>query len=139
QIHDWDGGTVLAHDGDTVGQCAYLRCVPAAGVAVALLANTGSAAPLYRSIVGEVLRDLAGVRMPPPAAPPREPVPVADTRRYTGRAWGWCAGPWPGSGGRRQRRPRGSRGGGPTPAATPAGTGTRCSTTACPMRTATCG
>ncbi|HEY8453861.1 MAG TPA: serine hydrolase domain-containing protein [Natronosporangium sp.] len=85
QIHHWDGGTVLAHDGDTVGQCAYLRCVPAAGVAVALLANTGSAVPLYRSIVGRVLRDLAGVRMPPPVAPPGEPVPVADTRRYTGR------------------------------------------------------
>lgn len=65
--------------------CAYLRCVPAAGVAVALLANTGSAVPLYRSIVGQVLRDLAGVRMPPPVVPGREPVPVPGTSRYTGR------------------------------------------------------
>lgn len=52
EIFDWDGGTVIGHDGGTVGQSAFLRVVPAAGVAVALLTNGGDPLPIYREIVG---------------------------------------------------------------------------------------
>ena len=85
QLYDWDGGTVVGHDGDVPGFAAYLRVAPAAGVAVALLTNGGSSLPVYRSIVGRVLEELAGVRMPPTAVPPPAPGPVADPHRYTGR------------------------------------------------------
>lgn len=84
EIFDWDGGQVVGHDGGTVGQAAFLRLVPGAGVAVALLTNGGEALPVFRGIVGRALAELAGVRMPDPPTPPatRE---AFDARRYTGR------------------------------------------------------
>jgi CubicO group peptidase (beta-lactamase class C family) len=85
QLYDWDGGTVVGHDGDVVGYAAFLRVVPAAGVAVALLTNGGSSLPVYRSTVGRVLDELAGVRLPPPPVPPSTPGTVGDPHRYTGR------------------------------------------------------
>lgn len=84
EIFDWDGGPVVGHDGGTLGQAAFLRLVPGAGVAVALLTNGGEALPVYRGIVGGALAELAGVRMPDPPAPPAAPE-VFDARRYVGR------------------------------------------------------
>jgi CubicO group peptidase (beta-lactamase class C family) len=82
-LGEWDGAAVVGHNGGTVGQAAVLRVVPAAGVAVAVLTNGGELLPLYRALVGEVLRELAGIRMPPPPEPPAEPRPV-DPHPYTG-------------------------------------------------------
>ncbi|MEV0385625.1 serine hydrolase [Nonomuraea sp. NPDC050643] len=42
ELHDWDGGTVIGHHGATIGQQAFLRMAPDAGVAVALLTNGGA-------------------------------------------------------------------------------------------------
>ena len=84
EIFDWPGGTVIGHDGDTVGQNAYLRVVPDRNVAVALFANGGNPRGLYVEIVGHVLQELAGVGFPPPP----EPVAgarVVDASRYLGR------------------------------------------------------
>ncbi|WP_214318237.1 serine hydrolase domain-containing protein [Nonomuraea sediminis] len=84
EVFDWPGGPVIGHDGNTVGQTAFLRAVPAAGVAIALLTNGGRARALFNELAAPLLDELAGVRMPPPAVPPAGPVP-ADPTRFEGR------------------------------------------------------
>ncbi|MEV0621509.1 serine hydrolase domain-containing protein [Nonomuraea sp. NPDC050404] len=84
ELHDWDGGTVIGHHGATIGQKAFLRMVPDAGVAVALLTNGGGTAGLYQNLVLPLLEELGGVRAPAPPRPPAVAVPVADPRRYVG-------------------------------------------------------
>ena len=76
-------GLVVGHDGATIGQYAYLRMVPDAGVAVALLTNGGDAAALYDELVGHVLADLTDVRLAEPPTPPADPQPV-DATAYLG-------------------------------------------------------
>ncbi|GAA1932500.1 hypothetical protein GCM10009837_67820 [Streptomyces durmitorensis] len=76
-LYDWDGVQGYGHDGASIGQYGYLRVVPSAGVAVALLTNGGGARELYAALYRELLADLAGVTMPAPFAPPAEP-PVVD-------------------------------------------------------------
>jgi len=80
---DTPEGAIIGHDGGTIGQSAFLRIVPEAGVAVALLTNGGDAISLYRDVVGHVLEQLGGVQLPalpePPAAAER-----IDAGRYVG-------------------------------------------------------
>jgi len=84
EIFDFPGGTVIGHDGGTVGQAAFLRLVPGRDVAVAVLTNGGNPFPLYREIVGRVLHDLASVDLP--AQPEPDPAaPPVDAARYLGR------------------------------------------------------
>jgi CubicO group peptidase (beta-lactamase class C family) len=83
EIYDLPGGTVIGHDGDTIGQSAFLRVVPQRDVAIALLTNGGNPIAVYTEIFGDLLRELAGVELPTPPTPPAEPEP-ADTRRYLG-------------------------------------------------------
>ncbi|HWD83169.1 MAG TPA: serine hydrolase domain-containing protein [Kribbella sp.] len=74
---------IIGHDGGTIGQSAFLRILPEAGVAVALLTNGGDVVSLYREVAGHVLEQLGGVPLPalpePPAAPKR-----IDASRYVG-------------------------------------------------------
>lgn len=84
-LFDWNGRRLYGHDGNTVGQAGFLRVVPDSGVAVALLANGGNAQDLYRELYGDLLRELAGVEMPPRPEPPAEPVEGRlDLSGYTG-------------------------------------------------------
>ena len=76
-------GTIIGHDGGTIGQSAFLRIVPEAGVAVALLTNGGDTMALYADLVGRILRELAGTELPALPTPPAEPAPV-DADRYLG-------------------------------------------------------
>ena len=69
----WDGSRVLGHDGNTIGQSAYLRLLPEHGVATVLLTNGGTADALHRELVGELLRELVGVTVSPAVAPGPEP------------------------------------------------------------------
>ncbi|WP_024934746.1 serine hydrolase domain-containing protein [Actinomadura welshii] len=80
---DTPDGVIIGHDGSTIGQNAFLRMVPEAGLAVALLTNGGDAVPLYREIVGHVLAELSEVRLPALPAPPAEPRRI-DAGRYVG-------------------------------------------------------
>ncbi|MCP3804314.1 beta-lactamase family protein [Allokutzneria sp. A3M-2-11 16] len=73
---DWDGARVLGHDGGTMGQAAFLRVVPQAGVAVAVLTNGGTVGPFADEVLGHVLGELAPVRLPAPERPPAAPGPV---------------------------------------------------------------
>ncbi len=83
ELFDWDGGPVIGHDGGTIGQNAFLRIVPDAGVAVAMLTNGGNTLALYQELVGHLLQDLAGVTIPAPLTPPAEPERV-DASRHVG-------------------------------------------------------
>ncbi|GAA4490950.1 serine hydrolase domain-containing protein [Actinoallomurus oryzae] len=80
---DTPAGTIIGHDGNTIGQAAFLRMVPEAGVAVALLTNGGDAVSLYRDVVGHVLGELTGVGLPALPVPPAEPRRI-DAERYVG-------------------------------------------------------
>ncbi|GAB3892115.1 serine hydrolase [Kibdelosporangium lantanae] len=73
---EWDGRRLIGHDGNTIGQSAYLRLLPDANLAVTLLTNGGNAHGLYEALYREIFAELAGVRMTEPVAPPATPVDV---------------------------------------------------------------
>lgn len=83
---DTAAGAVVGHDGNTIGQAAFLRMVPQAGLAVTLLTNGGDAFSLYRDLVGHVLEVLGDV--PPKALPSppadAQPPSAEDAERYVG-------------------------------------------------------
>jgi dipeptidyl aminopeptidase/acylaminoacyl peptidase len=72
----WNGRRLIGHDGNTIGQSAFLRLLPEDGLAVALLTNGGRARDLYQDLYREIFAELADVDMPPPLSPPAEPVSV---------------------------------------------------------------
>lgn len=78
-----DGHRLIGHDGNTLGQTAFLRVLPEQGLAVALLTNGGQARDLYQDLYQEIFAEVAGVTMPQPFAPPPEPVTV-DVAPYVG-------------------------------------------------------
>lgn len=82
-LFDWDGRRVLGHDGGTFGQNAFLRMVPDAGMAMALLTNGGHAQDLYQDLFRELLAELCDLHVPQPLSPPDEPAAV-DLARYAG-------------------------------------------------------
>jgi hypothetical protein len=83
-IVDWPGGTLIGHDGGTIGQSAYLRIAPEHDVAVVLLTNGGQPDELFRALYGHVFQELAGIHAPAKPEPPEHPEPV-DPHRYVGR------------------------------------------------------
>jgi CubicO group peptidase (beta-lactamase class C family) len=69
RLSRWGNRTIVGHDGDTIGQSAYLRIDPAAGIAACLLTNSAESETLYREVFSAVFGDLTGVTMPPPPRP----------------------------------------------------------------------
>jgi CubicO group peptidase (beta-lactamase class C family) len=69
RLSRWGNRTIVGHDGDTIGQSAYLRIDPEAGIAACLLTNSAESESLYREVFSEVFGDLTGVTMPPPPRP----------------------------------------------------------------------
>ncbi|MEU3063795.1 serine hydrolase domain-containing protein [Streptomyces subrutilus] len=82
-LYDWNGVQGYGHDGASIGQYGYLRVVPSAGVAVALLTNGGGAREVYAALCRELLAELAGVAVPEPFAPPATP-PAVDLAPLVG-------------------------------------------------------
>jgi CubicO group peptidase (beta-lactamase class C family)/dienelactone hydrolase len=80
----WDGHRLVGHDGNTIGQAAFLRVLPEAGLAVTLLTNGGHARDMHYDLYTEIFAELAGVAMPPAIQPPAEPVD-ADITPHLGR------------------------------------------------------
>lgn len=72
----WDDHRLIGHDGNTIGQAAFLRLLPEQGLAVVLLTNGGSTRDLYEDLCREVFDAVAGVHMPHPLTPPAETVEV---------------------------------------------------------------
>lgn len=83
ELFDTPQGTVVAHDGGTIGQAAFLRVVPEQGVAIALLTNGGDFFGLFGDVVSRLLRELTGVTLPERPTPPAQPQDV-DVTRYLG-------------------------------------------------------
>lgn len=73
---DWNGARLYGHDGNTIGQAAFLRVHPESGVAVTLLTNGGHTRDLYGDLYREIFAELSGVRMQEPVEPPAEPLDV---------------------------------------------------------------
>ncbi|HEX5295728.1 MAG TPA: serine hydrolase domain-containing protein [Streptosporangiaceae bacterium] len=86
RLSRWGDRTIIGHDGDTIGQSAYLRIDPEAGIAVCLLTNAAESETLYRRVFNEVFGSLTGATMPEPprpaAAPPDGAAP--DPGRHAG-------------------------------------------------------
>jgi CubicO group peptidase (beta-lactamase class C family) len=80
---DTPDGAIIGHDGSTIGQNAFLRMVPQAGVAIVLLTNGGDTMSLYHEIFGRVLEQLTDVTLPALPVPPSDPQPI-DASRYVG-------------------------------------------------------
>lgn len=72
-LFDWNGRRLYGHDGNTIGQSAFLRVLADEGVAVTLLTNGGNARDLYQELFGEIFAEIADVEMPAELVPPAEP------------------------------------------------------------------
>lgn len=62
----WQGADVFGHDGGWSGQSCYLRLSPAAKLAVAVQANGGFTAGVFRDIAGPILKEHANFVIPGP-------------------------------------------------------------------------
>jgi CubicO group peptidase (beta-lactamase class C family) len=80
----WDGHRLIGHDGNTIGQAAFLRVLPEAGLAVTLLTNGGNTRDLYEDMYREIFADLADVAMPYPLGPAAGGVAI-DITPHVGR------------------------------------------------------
>jgi CubicO group peptidase (beta-lactamase class C family) len=83
-LMEWSGREVYGHDGGTIGQSAFLRIVPDAGIAICLLTNGGHTGDLFRDLFGEILGSLTEMSLPQRPEPPAQP-PQLDLSRYAGR------------------------------------------------------
>ncbi len=84
-LMEWSGRKVYGHDGATLGQGAFLRILPDAGLSVALLTNGGAhVRELFEDLFGEVFSELAGVEVPARLEPASEPGDI-DASAYAGR------------------------------------------------------
>ncbi|WP_228559071.1 serine hydrolase domain-containing protein [Catenulispora pinisilvae] len=78
-LDEWDGAPVFGHDGNTIGQSAFLRVLPEQELAICLLTNGGDTLHLYHAVFEEIAHELGGVKMRQqvgPADPPLEFVPA---------------------------------------------------------------
>ncbi|WP_144268321.1 serine hydrolase [Demequina sp. NBRC 110055] len=85
----WLGERLLGHDGATVGQHAFLRILPSAGLAVTLLTNGGQSQDLFETLFREMFADIAAIEAAPAFGPPGESVdlPLGDWQgTYRGAA-----------------------------------------------------
>ena len=73
ELMDTNLGTMIGHDGNTIGQASFLRVLPEHGIAIALLTNGGDVYPLYREIFAHVLGELAGLEYKELPTPPENP------------------------------------------------------------------
>jgi CubicO group peptidase (beta-lactamase class C family) len=88
RLSRWGDRTIIGHDGDTIGQSAYLRIDPEAGAAACLLTNATESRALYRQVFSEVFGPLTGATPPEPPRPAAAARPdgtTADLGRHAGR------------------------------------------------------
>jgi dipeptidyl aminopeptidase/acylaminoacyl peptidase/CubicO group peptidase (beta-lactamase class C family) len=80
---DWGGKRLYGHDGNTIGQAAFLRILPEDGIAVTLLTNGGNTHDLYIELYNEIFGELAEISIPGSFGPPAEPY-TGDMSPYLG-------------------------------------------------------
>lgn len=82
-VDSWGDQPVYGHDGATLGQSAYLRVLPKAGLAISLLTNGCRASRvLYYELFSEIAQALAGVA--PSSTPKARNDLQLDAARYVG-------------------------------------------------------
>jgi len=80
---DWGDAQLFGHDGNTLGQAAFLRWYPEGKMAVALLTSDNSAHELYQRLFGEIFDELCGVTIQPMLKVPDDP-PQLDITPWLG-------------------------------------------------------
>jgi len=80
---DWGDAQLFGHDGNTLGQAAFLRWYPEGRMAVALLTSDNSAHELYQRLFGEIFDELCGVTIQPMLEVPADP-PQLDITPWVG-------------------------------------------------------
>ncbi len=99
----WDGQRLIGHDGNTIGQAAFLRVLPEPGGSPStLLTNGGHTRDLYEDLYREIFAELAGVD---DAAPARRRPARAGRGRHHAVPGPLRAGRRAHGGPRRRRRP----------------------------------
>ncbi|MGW7535446.1 serine hydrolase domain-containing protein [Amycolatopsis sp. NPDC054798] len=78
-VCDWNGETVYATDGSTIGQNSRLRILPESNTAVAMLTNGGPRESFYRTVFAEILPEAAIPGLPAP-----DPALKLDPKKYEG-------------------------------------------------------
>lgn len=73
---DWNGARLYGHDGNTIGQAAFLRIHPETGVAVTLLTNGGNTRDFYEDLYREIFAELSGIDMKAPVKVPEQPIEI---------------------------------------------------------------
>jgi CubicO group peptidase (beta-lactamase class C family) len=63
-VYHWQGETVFAHDGSTIGQHARLRILSNSNLAITMLANGGPRDSFYRKVFNAILTELGAVTIP---------------------------------------------------------------------------
>ena len=84
RLNHWNGRQIIGHDGGTIGQTAYLRVDPQAGVAACLLTNASESQGLYRRLFSEIFSACAGITVPDGPQPAADPAGL-DLQRHAGR------------------------------------------------------
>jgi CubicO group peptidase (beta-lactamase class C family) len=82
-LFDWGTHRLFGHDGNTIGQSAFLRVDPEANLAITLLTNGGDAHAVYKKLFGELFSNLAGIDMPKQPELPSTPLEI-DLEPYAG-------------------------------------------------------
>lgn len=75
-LYDYDGGTAFGHDGQTIGQTAYLRVLPEHDLVIVVMTNRESPIVLFETIAGHVLETLTPVRLVPIPEAPENAIPT---------------------------------------------------------------
>lgn len=73
---DWNGERLYGHDGNTLGQAAFMRIHAGTGLAVGLLTNGGNTHDLYEDLYREIFAELGDLDMKHPLVAPEEPAAV---------------------------------------------------------------
>jgi CubicO group peptidase (beta-lactamase class C family) len=81
-VCDWNGETVYATDGSTIGQNARLRILPDSNIAISMLTNGGPRESFTRKVFNEILTALGAVTIPD--LPKPDPALRLDLSRYEG-------------------------------------------------------
>ena len=81
-LFDWHGETVYGHDGNTIGQGAYLRILPDLRIALAMLTNGALRDSFYKQVFNAILAELGTVSIPDLPEPAR--ALHLDLSRYVG-------------------------------------------------------
>jgi CubicO group peptidase (beta-lactamase class C family) len=63
-LFDWHGDAVYGHDGNTIGQGAYLRILPGSQIALCMLTNGSLRDSFYKQVFDAILTELSAVTIP---------------------------------------------------------------------------